>query len=104
MFGLRPDGTAAGGCCACAVRICAPEISAEAAANVVLPSRMPRRLSAPSPIWFRSFCVVMMLSSLMTRRKPTGLIEMSTGSAWRSPAAAAAMVARADAFGCRGER
>src|ERR1700686_1531251 len=47
MLGLRAvDGAGAG--CACAVRSGAPAISAEAAASVVPPSRMLRRLSVRS--------------------------------------------------------
>src|SRR5437867_4212681 len=62
MFGLRPDG--AGCACACVTLIGAPVISADAAASVVPPSRILRRLRAFSFLLVssRSFFVLILSS------------------------------------------
>src|SRR5215510_12823192 len=67
MFGLRPEGAGcADGCCACARRTGAPAARVDAAASVVPPSRMLRRLMTPPFIFISSRLSLPLMSAPST--------------------------------------
>src|SRR4051812_31430944 len=91
MLGRRPVGAAAGAGCCCPVAACAsarslesPVAASAVPASSIVAAADARLRVAYSEVLARGFAVHDPLLSFMTHLRPTWLVDVSTGWAWRA--------------------